>query len=130
MRLLSIETDCSILYGRPFLIRFFTGLFNPNSLIPGTDFAGQVEAIGKNVKRFKIEDKVWGLDDEGLSSHAQYMSIKENKAIAHIPIHISYDEAVACAEGAHYAYNFINKVKVKKRDKVLVNGATERLVQH
>ncbi len=118
------RTDCGILYGKPYLIRLFTGLLKPSSMIPGTDFAGQVEAIGKKVTTFKVEDKVWGLNDEGLSSHAQYMVIKEKKAVMKMPDTMTYDEVVACAEGAHYAFNFINKVTINKGDKVLVNGAT------
>ncbi len=118
------RTDCGILAGKPFLIRFFTGLFKPSSLVPGTDFAGVVVEIGKNVKRFKIGDRVWGLNDEGLASQAEFMKINEKEAVLHIPKNIQYNEAASCAEGAHYAYNFINKVKLKKGDKVLVNGAT------
>ena len=118
------RSDCGILSGKPFLIRFFTGLFKPKHQTPGTDFAGKVEAVGKNVDQFKVGDDVWGLNDEGLSSHAEYMVIEYHKGITHMPKGFSYQEAVACAEGAHYAYNFINKVTLKKGDKVLVNGAT------
>lgn len=118
------RTDCGILSGKPFLIRFFTGLFTPTSAIPGTDFGGQIEAIGSKVKSFKVGDRVWGLNDEGLASHATYMTIAEDQGITKIPEHISYEEAVACAEGAHYAYNFINKIKLNSGMKVLVNGAT------
>ena len=118
------RTDCGILTGKPFLIRFFTGLLKPSSPTPGTDFAGKIVAIGKEVKDFKIGDRVWGLNDEGLTSHAEFMTIKEDQAIALIPDGISYSEAVACAEGAHYAYNFISKIDLKEGDKVLVNGAT------
>ncbi len=117
------RTDCGILTGKPFLIRFFTGLRKPSSPIPGTDFAGEIAAIGKAVKDFKVGDKVWGLNDEGLGSHAEYMTIKADKIVS-IPDNFSYDEVVACAEGAHYAYNFINKVTLNSGDKVLVNGAT------
>lgn len=118
------RTDCGILTGKPFLIRFFTGLLKPSSNVPGTDFAGQVVELGKKVTNFKVGDRVWGLDDEGLSSHAEYMTIKANKAVIPIPENISYREAVACAEGAHYAFNFVNKVTLNKGDKVLLNGAT------
>jgi len=45
-------------------------------------------------------------------------------AIAHIPSDVNYNEAVASAEGAHYALNFLNKITINKGDKVLVNGAT------
>ncbi len=118
------RTDCSILTGRPFAIRFFTGLTKPRSPILGTDFAGQVESVGKKVTLFQKGDKVWGLNDEGLRSQAQYMTLQENKAVVKIPNKITYEQAVASAEGAHYAYNFINKIKLKKGDKILVNGAT------
>lgn len=118
------RTDCGILTGKPYLIRAFVGLTKPRHLVPGTDFAGQVVAIGKKVNSFQIGDRVWGFQDEGLSSQAEYMTIRENKAVVRMPENFSYQDVVACAEGAHYANNFINKVKVDTTTKVLVNGAT------
>ena len=118
------RTDCAILSGKPLLIRAFTGLIKPKNLVPGTDFAGTIEAIGKKVSSFKIGDRVWGLNDDGLASQAEYMKISKDKAVCLIPENISYHEAAASAEGAHYAYNFINKVKIDASTKVLVNGAT------
>ena len=118
------RTDCGILTGKPYIIRAFTGIFKPRDLVPGTDFAGQIEAVGEKVTAFKAGDRVWGLQDEGLASQAEYMTIREDKAITHIPENVSYQEAVVCGEGAHYAYNFITKVKIEKGTKVLVNGAT------
>lgn len=118
------RTDCGILIGKPFLIRAFTGLTKPSSLVPGTDFSGEVIEIGDDVSNFNVGDRVWGLNDEGLESHAEYMVIKENKAVLKIPEGISFQHAVASAEGAHYAFNFLNKIKLKNGDKVLVNGAT------
>lgn len=44
------RTDCAIVTGKPFVMRFFTGLFKPSHPIPGTDFAGQIESIGTAVK--------------------------------------------------------------------------------
>ena len=118
------RTDCGILTGKPYIIRAFVGLAKPNDFVPGTDFAGQVEAIGKNVSSFKVGDRVWGLHDEGLSSQAEYMTYREDKAVIKIPDGVSYQDVVACAEGAHYAQNFINKIKIDASSKVLVNGAT------
>ncbi|MFK7814526.1 MAG: NAD(P)-dependent alcohol dehydrogenase [Maribacter sp.] len=118
------RTDCGILTGKPYIIRAFVGLTKPKDLIPGTDFAGQVEAIGKNVSLFKVGDRVWGLHDEGLKSQAEYMTFREDKAVIKIPDGFSYQEVVACAEGPHYANNFINKIKIDSNTKVLVNGAT------
>lgn len=121
------RTDCAMLSAKPFIMRFFTGLLKPKNPILGTDFAGQIEAIGKNVTSFKIGDRVFGLDDSGLSSHAQYMTLQEDKAIAIMPIKSSYEEAAASLEGTHYAYNIINKVTIEKNQKILVNGATSAI---
>jgi len=118
------RTDCGILWGKPFVIRFFTGLFKPTSPTTGTDFAGEIVAVGKNVTAFKVGDKVWGFNDNGLASHAQYLTLPDDEAILKIPEHITYEQAAASAEGAHYAYNFINKVNLDASNKVLVNGAT------
>ena len=118
------RTDCGLLRAKPFIVRFVTGLFKPRKNISGTEFAGEIEAVGKNVKSFKIGDKVYGFDDSGSGSHAEYMTTSENKALTTIPEDISYEQAAASSEGAHYAYNFIKKVNIKNGQKVLVNGAT------
>jgi NADPH:quinone reductase-like Zn-dependent oxidoreductase len=118
------RTDCAILRAEPFFARFFTGIFKPSKPIPGTEFAGKIEAVGKNVTSYEVGDKVFGLDDSGLGSHAQYMTILEDKALTTIPENLTYEQAAASTEGAHYAYNFINKVNLESGQKVLVNGAT------
>ena len=118
------RTDTAFLRAKPFFSRLITGIFKPNKTIPGTEFAGIIEAAGKNVLSYKVGDKVFGFDDTGSGSHAQYMTISETKALAIIPKNVSYEQAAASTEGAHYAYNFIKKVNLKSGQKVLVNGAT------
>jgi len=118
------RTDCAQLRAKPFIMRFLTGLFKPKRPILGTTFAGKIEAVGKKVVSFKVGDKVFGLDDIGLNSHAQYMTFSVDKALSTIPINISYQQAAASTEGEHYAYNMINKVDLKSGQTVLVNGAT------
>ncbi len=118
------RTDCGILLGKPFIIRFFTGLFKPKLLITGIDFAGKVVAVGKKIKSFQVGDRIWGLNDEGMGSHAEYIKVKENQALAKIPDNMAYDQIVACGEGAHYAYNFLKKLAIAPGMKVLLNGAT------
>jgi len=118
------RSDCAMLRAKLFIMRFFTGLFKPNNPILGTDFAGTIEAVGKNVASFKVGEKVFGFDDGGLSSHAQYVTLSKDNALATIPNNMTYEQAAASIEGAHYAYNFINKVDIKRGHKVLVNGAT------
>jgi len=118
------RTDCATIRAKPFFARLFTGIFKPKKQIPGTEFAGKIEAVGKNVTSLKAGDKVFGFDDQGLGAHAQYITIAEDKELTIIPRNITYEQAAASTEGAHYAYNFINKVNIKSGQKVLVNGAT------
>ena len=117
------RTDCATIRAKPFFMRIVTGLFTPKKQIPGTEFAGDIEAVGKSVSSLKVGDNVFGFNDEGSGSHAQYMTIKEYNVIT-IPGNISYKQAAASSEGAHYAYNFINKVNLQKGQNVIVNGAT------
>ena len=79
------RTDTAFLRAKPFFARLFTGIFKPNKPIPGTEFAGIIEAAGKNVSSYKVGDKVFGFDDTGSGPHAQYMTISETKALAIIP---------------------------------------------
>lgn len=119
------RTDCGVLSGKPFIFRFFIGgLIKPKALITGTDFAGDVEAVGANVSAFKAGDKVWGFNDNGLPTHAEYLALSAEQAILPIPEGISYEQAAASAEAAHYAYNFLNKVPLKPGQRVLLNGGT------
>ena len=118
------RTDTATIRAKPFIIdRFMTGFFKPNNPIPGTEFAGKIEALGKNISSYKVGDKVFGFDDSGSQAHAEYMTISEDKAVR-IPGNIRYEQAAASSEGAHYAYIFIKKVNIKSGQKVLVNGAT------
>lgn len=118
------RTDCAMLRATPFIARFYTGLFKPNKPILGTEFSGQVEAIGENVSKFKVGDSVFGFDGMGCDSHAQYITIAEDNSVGLMPANLTYNQAAPSLEGAHYALNFINKVGVNPQHEILVNGAT------
>lgn len=118
------RTDCGLLRANPFVLRLITGLLKPKRISMGTEFSGNIVDLGKDVKSVKVGDKIFGFDDGGLGSHAEYMIINEDTAFETMPESISYQEAAASLEGAHYAYNFIDKVQIKPNQKALVNGAT------
>ncbi len=118
------RTDCANLTAKPFIMRFINGLIKPKYPIPGTDFAGEIETVGTAVKSFKVGDRVWGFGDYGIKSQAEYLCFPEEKAIARFPENLTYEQAAASIEGAHYAYHFINKVKLSPSQSVLINGAT------
>lgn len=118
------RTDCANLTAKPFIMRFPLGLFKPRNQILGTEFSGDVEAVGKDVTTIKVGDKVFGFFDGILSSFAEYLCVSEHKGLTTMPEGCSYEQAAVSIEGAHYGYNFINKVDLKPGDKVLVNGAS------
>lgn len=118
------RTDCGVLSGAPYIFRFFVGWPKPRTPILGTDFAGVVEEVGKRVTKFKVGDKVWGFDDNGLPTQAEFMAYREDGNLMLIPEGIDFREAAASAEAAHYAVNFMKKVTFTPTSRVLLNGAT------
>lgn len=118
------RTDCAILRAKPFVMRFTTGLFKPVRETPGTDFAGIIEQTGSKVTAFKKDEKVFGFNDIGLKSQAEYLKIEESSPIEKIPENITFSQAAASIEGAHYALNFLNKIEIPRGAKILINGAT------
>lgn len=119
------RTDCAMMEAYPFVWRFYMGLFKPRkNMVLGTEFAGEVVELGANVSDFKIGDRVFGFHDQGAGAHAEFTVVSTQKAVAKLPNEISYANAAVSLEGAHYAINFINKVKVDSNTKVMVNGAS------
>lgn len=117
------RTDCANLTAKPFNMRFVLGLFKPRKIILGTDFAGEVVSIGKDVESFCIGNKVFGFNDVGSESQAEFITITTENLFL-IPEKIDYKQAAASLEGANYAYTFIHKVNIKSGQKILINGAT------
>lgn len=117
------RTDCGFRSAEYFISRFWSGLFYPKNKILGCEFAGLVEAIGKDVTNFKTGDKVFGFKEQ-FGAHAEYMAMDSASSVALIPAGFSFMEAAPLLEGSHYALNNIKAAKVKAGDFVLVNGAT------
>lgn len=118
------RTDCANLTAKPFIMRFVLGFIKPRKKILGTDFAGEVEAVGKKVASFKPGDKVFGFTDTGLESQAEYLVIQPKGNVSIMPSNIDFKKAAASLEGAHYAYTFVQKANIQSGQKILINGAT------
>lgn len=117
------RTDCANLTAKPFIMRFVLGLFKPRKIIVGTDFSGEVISIGANVKSLNKGDRVFGFNDTGSESQAEYLTTTV-KNLFTVPQNIDHKQAAASLEGAHYAYSFTHKVKIKSGQSILINGAT------
>jgi NADPH:quinone reductase-like Zn-dependent oxidoreductase len=59
------RTDSATIRAKPFFMRIFAGIFKPKKQIPGTEFAGEIEVVGKSVSSLKRGDKVFGFDGQG-----------------------------------------------------------------
>ena len=106
-------TDCTFRKGKPFFARLFTGLTKPKQQILGSEFAGEIEDIGSDVKSFKIGDRVIGTTP-GYGSYAEYLCLQtENSTIAKLTPDKSYEDSIACCDGFLTALPFEKKVKLK-----------------
>lgn len=118
------RTDCGFRSAEYFISRFFSGLFRPKNKTLGNEFAGIIEATGKNVTLFKAGDRVFGYNDTRFGAHAEYMIMGEDEAITTMPAGITFSEAAPITEGGHYALCDIRAAKVKQGHNVLIYGAT------
>ena len=118
------RTDCGFRAGRPFFIRALTGLPQPKVTVLGTEFAGEVEAVGDSVTSFAVGDRVFGFKGLPFGAHAQYLVIPGDGFLATMPAQLSFEEAAPSTEGSHYALWLIGRAKVRGGQDVLVNGAT------
>jgi NADPH:quinone reductase-like Zn-dependent oxidoreductase len=116
------RSDWEGVVGKPLYVRI-GGLFKPKSGILGSDIAGTVEAVGKDVKQFKPGDDVFGLILNYGGGFAEY-ACKSEKALALKPAGMTFEEAAAIPQAAFIALQGIHdKGKVQPGQKVLINGA-------
>ena len=118
-------TDCTFRKGKPLFSRLFTGLTRPKNSILGSEFAGEIEAIGKDVSLFKKGDQVFGTLP-GYGAYTEYICLPEEGAtLATKPTNLIYEEAVAACDGFLTALPFLrDKGNIQSGEKVLINGAS------
>jgi Zinc-binding dehydrogenase len=79
---------------------------------------------GSGVTAFAVGDRVFGFDDAGSGGHAQYKTVSRDRMVTMIPAGLSYEQAAASTEGAHYALRYVRALRVGDGTRVLVHGAT------
>lgn len=118
------RTDAGFRSAEYFISRFWSGLFRPREHVLGCTFAGEITAVGSQVTKYAVGDRVLCHDDKHFGGHAEYACKPEGAAMAIIPQNCGYVEAAALTEGAVYAINDIRAAKITAGDHVMVYGAT------
>lgn len=108
----------------PLAVRLFFGLLKPKITILGSVFSGEVESVGKQVKRFNMGDQVFGHTDMRFGAYAEYICLPEDGSLALKPAGISHDEAAAIPFGGVAALHFIKRAMIQANQKVLIVGAS------
>ena len=111
--------DCHFM-GGTYIMRPMTGLFKPKPTCPGVDLAGEVEAVGSNVTRFRLGDAVFGV---GRGALAEYACARENR-LALKPANLTFEQAAAVpVAGLTALQGLRDKGRIQPGQNVLINGA-------
>ncbi len=114
--------DWHYMRGKPYLMRMEAGIGTPTNPRLGVDFAGTVEAVGPNVKRFKPGDEVFGGKTGAL---AQYVAVREDRALVPKPANVTFEQAASVPVAAITALQALrDKGRIQAGQKVLINGAS------
>jgi NADPH:quinone reductase-like Zn-dependent oxidoreductase len=122
------RTDSGFRAGKPLIVRLFTGLIRPKVTVLGNEFAGEIEAVGRDVTSFLVGDRVFGYSGlqhgSRFGAHAEYLAMPEDGSLATMPANLTYEQAAPGTEGAHYALTMIRTAKIQRGHDVLIYGAT------
>jgi NADPH:quinone reductase-like Zn-dependent oxidoreductase len=106
------------------MARLALGVFRPRQPILGSELAGEVEAVGNAVRKFKVGDPVFAFADLGMGCHVEYKCFAEDGLVARKPPNLTFHEAAAMCFGGCTALQFFKRGNLRQGDSVLINGAS------
>lgn len=110
-------------------MRMWVGFLKPKpNTIPGTELAGEIESVGRDVKHFKPGDRVFGTVGTDFGANAQYICLPEDPGeteggVAIMPDNMNYEEAATVPFGGRDALHFLRLGNIQEGQKILINGA-------
>jgi len=128
------RTDCGFRQGKPYFVRLgysyftvgspFKGISHPTCRILGTEFAGDIEAVGSTVTGFAVGDAVFGVNVGRFGTHAEFVCVPERGPIALKPAGATFEQAAAVCDGFILAMNSLRPADLRPGRSVLVYGAS------
>jgi NADPH:quinone reductase-like Zn-dependent oxidoreductase len=121
------RSDCAWRTGDHPLIRVLSGIRRPKRRVLGSEFAGEVVALGPDVEGFEAGDAVFGVKaylSEGFGAHAELVLARAAGALAHKPGNLTFEEAAAVGDGALNAMTSLECVGLRSGQRILVYGAS------
>jgi NADPH:quinone reductase-like Zn-dependent oxidoreductase len=118
------RTDTGLRSADLFASRLVTGLLRPKRRILGSDFAGEVEAVGAAATEFAVGDRVFGIHPWKFGTHAEFVCVRASGAVAHMPAGMPFEEAAAICDGAILALNALRPANPRKGQRIVVYGAS------
>lgn len=104
--------------------RLVFGVTKPRQPILGSELAGNVEAVGRNVRKFAVGDAVFAMAGMMMGCHAEYKCLPESGALAHMPPNLTFEEAAALPFGGTTALDFLRRGELRNGERILINGAS------
>ncbi|MCZ2824033.1 MULTISPECIES: NAD(P)-dependent alcohol dehydrogenase [unclassified Modestobacter] len=118
------RTDSAYRAGTPRLTRLLTGVPRPRATVLGTEFAGEVVAVGAGVPDSWVGERVFGYVEGRFGAHAEFLTVPADGFLSRVPDGVPDDVAAAATEGAHYAVAVLCRARIEPGEDVLVYGAT------
>ncbi len=110
--------------GKPYFARLIIGFTKPKKSILGTEFAGEIDAVGKGVKLFRKGDQVFGSTGSNFGCYAEYVCVPEEGLLSIKPPNMTNEEVTPVCS-ALTAWNFLRtKANIQSGQKILINGAS------
>lgn len=104
-------------------LRIYMGYSKPRRFIPGMEFSGVIEAVGRNVRAFREGDAVFGSGGMGMGGNAEFKCQRHTSALALKPPGVSFEQVATIPVGGLNALHFLRKASIRAGQKVLINGA-------